>query len=188
MRPARSKAQSADLTHAIRMTLMIGFAVVATAILIFAMAAPAFAGGSGGMGGGSLPSSTPSKPKGPTDTRAYKDAVKHINKEEYDDAITLLKALNSVAPGDADVLNYLGYVNRQLDKDALAMAYYGEALEIKPRHKGANEYLGELYLKTGDLEKAEAQLELLDDICTFGCSEFRDLRDKIAEFKTAQSS
>ena len=59
---------------------------------------------------------------------------------------------------------------------------------IDPNHKGANEYLGELYLKLDQLEKAEAQLARLDDICTFGCEEYNDLKAAIETHKTGGNS
>ena len=63
-------------------------------------------------------------------------------------------------------------------------AYYDQALMIDPKHKGANEYLGELYLKLGQLEKAEAQLARLDDICFFSCEEYDDLKAAIETYKS----
>ena len=90
-----------------------------------------------------------------------KTPSKLINQEKYSEAISKLLLLNATQPGDPDVLNYLGYAHRQLDKNELALEYYMQALAAKPKHKGANEYLGELYLKMGELEKAEAQLEKL---------------------------
>jgi len=149
-----------------------------------------YAGGGGTAGGGSVggTSSQPSRVDGPTDTDQYKDAVKLINQDKYAEAIELLRPLNSSSPGDADVLNYMGYSYRQLGKYEVALGYYNQALEAEPKHRGANEYLGELYLQTGELEKAEAQLERLDDICTFGCSEYRELKAKIEEYKAGESA
>ncbi len=68
--------------------------------------------------------------------------------------------------------------------DTPTETYYDQALTIDPKHKGANEYLGELYLKLGQLEKAEAQLARLDDICTFGCEEYDELKAAIETYKT----
>ncbi len=47
---------------------------------------------------------------------------------------------------------------------------------IDPDHKGANEYLGELYVQTGQMALAREHLEKLDDLCTFGCEEYDDLK------------
>ncbi len=56
------------------------------------------------------------------------------------------------------------------------------------RHRGANEYLGELYLQTGDLAKAKERLEKLDDICFFGCGEYNDLKAAIEAYKSGKVS
>ncbi len=56
-------------------------------------------------------------------------------------------------------------------------------MRINPKHRGALEYSGELYLMTGDLAKAEQRLAALDKACTFGCGEFSDLKKAIAQYK-----
>ncbi len=167
-----------------------GFAITLfTALVLFAFTSTGFAAGSMGGGGfGGSTSTESERPPSPTRSREYRQAVKLINKEQYSEAITMLLALNEQHPGNADILNYLGYAHRQLDQDDAAMDYYMQALAVKPNHKGANEYLGELYLKLGELEKAEEQLAKLDDICTFGCSEYRDLKASIEAFKADQSA
>ena len=63
---------------------------------------------------------------------------------------------------------------------------YKKALAIDPDHRGANEYLGELYLQTGDLAKARVRLDKLDGICFFGCEEYDDLKRAIKAFEAAQ--
>ena len=40
------------------------------------------------------------------------------------------------------------------------------ALGVNPKHKGAHEYLGEHYLRMGDLPKAEGQLKILQEVIT----------------------
>lgn len=180
----------ADDQNRLKRILLIGFVSVSIAAAAIALSSHAFAAGGFSGGGFSGGTSAPEKqkPKGPTSTKAYKDAVKLINQEKYSEAISKLLLLNATQPGDPDVLNYLGYAHRQLDKNELALEYYMQALAEKPKHKGANEYLGELYLKMDELEKAEAQLEKLDDICTFGCSEYRELKAKIAEYKANKNA
>ena len=66
---------------------------------------------------------------------------------------------------------------------AAAEQYYAEALRIDPKHRGALEYSGELYLMTGDLPKAEQRLAALDKACTFGCSEYTDLKKAVQNYK-----
>jgi len=114
------------------------------------------------------------------------DAKQAIKKEDYNAAIVKLDQLNKEESGDADVLNLLGYSYRKLEKFDEALDYYQQALNADPKHKGAHEYLGELYLQTNQLEQAEEQLAILDGICTFTCGEYRDLKKSIKKYKQAQ--
>ena len=77
----------------------------------------------------------------------------------------------------------MGFSHRKLDKVEEAFKYYNRALELNPRHQGANEYIGELYLQTKNLNKAEEHLEVLDDVCFFGCDEYDDLKNAIEKYK-----
>jgi len=115
------------------------------------------------------------------------DAKQAIKKEDYDAAIKELNRLNETESGDADVLNLLGYSHRKLEDFDKALDYYKQALNADPKHKGAHEYLGELYLQTNQLEKAEEQLAILDDICTLTCGEYRDLKKSIKTYKKNNS-
>jgi len=73
-------------------------------------------------------------------------------------AITELKRVNDT--GNADWNNLMGYSLRRSSPPDYPAAerYYNEALRIDPRHKGALEYSGELYLILGRLEDAEKRL------------------------------
>jgi tetratricopeptide (TPR) repeat protein len=87
--------------------------------------------------------------------------------------------------GSADWNNLMGYSHRKAKKPdhAVAERYYGEALRIDPRHRGALEYSGELYLALGDLAKAEARLAALNQVCAQPCAEQATLKQAIAAFK-----
>ena len=105
----------------------------------------------------------------------YLAAVRLINEGAYEAAIAdLYKAAAIVGP-HPDILNYLGYSNRKLGQMTKAQDYYAQALALDPDHKGANEYLGELYLEIGEIGKAKRQLARLDQLCGFGCAEREDL-------------
>ncbi len=118
----------------------------------------------------------------------YKKAVKLVKAQDFAGAEPLLAGVVQKDPKNADAWNYLGFTQRKLGKLDEAFASYNEALLIDPKHDGANEYLGELYLMTGDLAKAEAQLAVLDKNCTFSCTEYHELKDAIADFKKKQGS
>ncbi len=107
-----------------------------------------------------------------------------IDAGDYQDAIPILEDVVETDPENANAYNLLGFAFRNLGDYGKSETYYDQALKIDPKHKGANEYLGELYLKLGHLEKAEAQLARLDDICTFGCEEYDELKAAIETYKT----
>src|SRR5215510_10256824 len=48
-----------------------------------------------------------------------------------------------------DVYNLIGFSLRKSGDYQQARAFYRKALELDPDHKGALEYLGELYVETG---------------------------------------
>lgn len=113
----------------------------------------------------------------------YRAAVAAIKTEDYENALVFLKKADQSLPENADILNLLGYSYRQLGVFESSLDYYHRALEIDPQHLGANEYLGELYLQTGELEKAQERLEVLADACWFGCEEYDELKEAIEAYK-----
>ena len=77
-----------------------------------------------------------------------------------------------------DILNYLGFTLRKAGNFEEAEKYYLAGLKIKPNHRGINEYLGELYVKTNRIELAKERLEVLKG-CK--CEEFEELKELIEE-------
>ncbi|MEO3427326.1 tetratricopeptide repeat protein [Pelagibius sp. CAU 1746] len=138
-------------------------------------------GGAYAMGGDS---GSADKPADPT----YAAAKQLVENGKYSEAIPLLEEVVAKDDKNADAFNYLGYSNRQLGNNDAALAHYQKALALEPRHRGANEYLGELYLILGDLEKAEERLDVLDGACFFGCEEYTELKNAIAEYKAKAGS
>jgi len=102
-----------------------------------------------------------------------------IAAKDYPAALTELRDL-AETDQQADVYNLLGYTLRKTGDFETALTYYGKALELEPDHKAAHEYLGELYVETGKLEKANEQLASLSRLCPAGCEELQDLRNFIA--------
>ena len=105
---------------------------------------------------------------------------------DYGVAVNKLARLHEQDPNDADVLNLLGYGYRKMGNFDQARGYYLQALAIEPRHRGANEYLGELYLETGQLDKAQERLAVLDKDCWLGCEEYTELKESIEKYKLAK--
>ena len=114
---------------------------------------------------------------------AYQNAYNEVKSGNFQVAIKYLKKASKSSINKADIYNLMGYSHRKLDLLEDAFFYYEKALKLDLRHQGANEYIGELYLRTNNLKKAEEHLEVLDDICLFGCDEYDDLKDAIAKYK-----
>jgi tetratricopeptide (TPR) repeat protein len=165
---------------------MRGLKIAAVALLV---ATPCFAmggGGGGGMGGmgggygGGMRSSA-----GFDD---YANAVRLIHHEKYAEAVPLLNRALQERPGSADVLNYLGYTHRMLGDYQGSLDFYTRALARDPDHKGAHEYLGELYLKMNRLAEARGQLAELTRLCSDGCDEKDVLTKAIADYQLAAAA
>ena len=120
--------------------------------------------------------------------KQYVVAVRLINERRYREAIDDLQKAQGIVGPHPDILNYLGYSHRKLGLMEAAQEYYQAALAIDPDHKGANEYLGELYIEIGDLGRARKQLARLDAICVFGCPEREDLARLIERREGAVAS
>ena len=75
----------------------------------------------------------------------------------------------------ADVYNLMGYTLRKTGDYATSLTYYTKALELQPDYRPAREYLGELYVETGNIDKAKEQLAALVKLCPSGCEERQDL-------------
>ena len=118
-----------------------------------------------------------------TKSSAYLSAEKLINKKQYSDAIVKLNDALVTDSKNADIYNYLGFSHRKLGKMEDAAFFYNKALEINPKHKGALEYQGEMYLTLNQIGKAEENLKKLDKICFLGCTEFDKLKKSIMDKK-----
>ena len=141
-------------------------------ILALLMNNYAFAAGDGGS------SSTESDP--------YKEAkslVKRAGKLEkkekiekaqklYTQAFKKLEKAYSSDKSNPDILNYMGFTSRKIGNFGEAEKFYLTGLDIKPDHVGINEYLGELYVQTNRIDKANERLEVLKNC---NCNEFKEL-------------
>ena len=108
----------------------------------------------------------------------------HVAAKQWPAALDALRKVND--SGSADWNNLMGFSLRKSRNPDYAAAekHYDAALRIDPRHRGALEYSGELYLMTGDLAKAEQRLAALDKACRFGCEEYTDLKEAVAAYKS----
>ena len=141
------------------------------------------------MSGGSSPSSSSSSStsysyssddSGPySPTSRFKDINKLIKLEKFAEAHKMLKSLKKVNTDEADRLNLLGFTARKSGDLAAAGDYYQQALALNPRHTGALEYQGELFIQLGKIELAKANLAKIDKICWLPCNAERELKKAI---------
>jgi len=108
-----------------------------------------------------------------------------IAAKQWRGAIDELNKIND--KGSADWNNLMGYSLRKAKTPDYegAEKFYNEALRIDPKHRGALEYSGELYLIKGDLATAEQRLATLDKVCRLPCEEYTDLKKSVARYKAA---
>ena len=120
----------------------------------------------------------------PAPTDRLSPARAQIAQKNWPAAIDELKRVND--PGSADWHNLMGFALRknQPPDYTAAERHYDEALRLNPKHRGALEYSGELYLLTDRLPLAEARLAALDKACLLPCEEYTDLKQAIARYKT----
>jgi tetratricopeptide (TPR) repeat protein len=118
----------------------------------------------------------------PTDPDIVR-ANKAIKDKNWNQAVELLKKALAHDNKNAEIYNLLGYSERNRGSLDVAFQYYEKALELNPKHRGAHEYIGEAYLMTGNLAKAEEHLAALDKLCFLPCEEYTDLKAAIAAYK-----
>ena len=119
------------------------------------------------------------------DTMTSKDAPDlssvrtKVKAKDFQAALAELKALADTHQ-HADVYSLMGFSLRKMGDYPTALTFYRKALDFNADHKGAREYLGELYVDMGDLPKAREQLAVLTKLCPQGCEEREDLEKVLA--------
>ncbi|MEC8643492.1 MAG: tetratricopeptide repeat protein [Pseudomonadota bacterium] len=121
----------------------------------------------------------------PAMSKSMRKAAYLIKKEDYTAALAHLETEIAADPDNADAWNLTGFAARKLGDYGRSEAAYDRALAINPKHKGALEYKGELYLTLGNLEGAEALLARLSKSCYFNCAEKKQLAAAIDAYKKA---
>jgi Tfp pilus assembly protein PilF len=151
---------------------------------VLGMALWCASGLAGAAGGTDAPSSNWSS-SGKAEDPAVKTAKGAIAAGDYASAQLGLKVALASDPGNADLHNLYAYSLRKgANPDMqLVFKHYNEALRIDPKHRGAQEYIGEAYLMTGNLAKAKEHLAALDKICFFGCAEYDELKKAVAAYE-----
>ena len=117
----------------------------------------------------------------------YDDAVKLVKragklekkdktekaKKLYAQAFKKLEKAYKTDKKNPDILNYMGFTTRKVGNFDQAEKFYLEGLKIKPNHNGINEYLGELYVQTNQINKANERLAVLKNC---NCDEYNELQ------------
>src|SRR5262249_51641431 len=104
-----------------------------------------------------------------------------IKAKDFKSALVDLNAMVDKNIQHADVYNLLGFTLRKTGDYTKAYTFYKKALDFDPDHKGAHEYLGELYVETGKMDDAKKHLAILEKLCPKGCEEREDLEKAIAD-------
>ena len=112
-------------------------------------------------------------------------AAQASDRKDWAAAQAILKEAVSKNPGNAEYHNMYAYNLRKGPNPDMSLVFkhYNEALRIEPKHRGANEYLGEAYLMVGNVAKAKEQLGALDKICFLSCKEYSELKKSIADYE-----
>ena len=100
---------------------------------------------------------------------------KLLYSEQFNQALIQVRLLDNKFPDNADINNYYGFIYRKMGEYGKSGQFYKKALQLDPRHKGALEYQGELFIKINKRAKAEKNLALLKSICGTSCSEYKKL-------------
>ena len=115
-------------------------------------------------------------------TQNFKKAYQLIDEKKYSEAYKELKSLSSPKAAD-DWNNLLGFTARKSGNLDKAAVYYALALEINPKHVGALQYQGELFITLGQIDKAKSNLKKIGKICwLFPCEEEQLLEVAISQF------
>jgi len=102
-----------------------------------------------------------------------------IAKKDFSAALTALKIADKDFTNNADINNLMGYSARNLKQYKPAATYYTKALKIDPKHLGALEYQGELFMLTKKTADAKKNLAKLKSLCGVNCEEYVDLKKAI---------
>jgi hypothetical protein len=107
------------------------------------------------------------------------------SRNDWVGAQSILKEGLAKSPNNAEYHNMYAYNLRKGPQPDMSLVFkhYNEALRLDPRHKGANEYLGEAYLMVNNLPKAKEQLAALDRLCLLSCREYSELKKSIAAYE-----
>lgn len=107
-----------------------------------------------------------------------------IDAQDWTAAVAAMQKVIAAEPKNAEAYNWLGFAQRKQGQYDAAFYAYKEALRLNPNSKSVHEYIGEAYLATDQLPKAEEHLAALTRLCSpIPCEELKDLQRAINEYK-----
>ena len=156
---------------------------IATLTLLTVSTAPSLASFSGKPQDDMKPSSSSTSASTTGEGRSAREEAERWYGDAYDDVAKANQALANGKAKDAEkrfkraiergeravgldstyyeAFNLLGYCARNLKLYDRSLTAYRRCLALKPDYEPAHEYLGELYVETGELDKAKEELAWL---------------------------
>ena len=171
------------MTHAFRITAMLG----AAALAIVTPNVPLWAagGGGGGGGGGSMPSDSAPQYDPAVE---YRNGLAAMQEQRWKDAERAFGRVLEVAPKDATTNLAMALAKLGRDDAKGARGYLEKAVRYDPDLLAAHVKLGAVYAKLGDPVKAQTQLDWLQTkstACAGACPDAKAIEDGMAEVKAA---
>ncbi|GLS05193.1 hypothetical protein GCM10007860_23430 [Chitiniphilus shinanonensis] len=157
-------------------------AIVVSLLCASACVFAAGGGGGGGSGGGGSGNDRNTAEV----TELLKQAENDILHGEWVPAQDALEKARKLAPDNADVWNWLGYVNRKQGRLEAAFKAYDRALALNPKHLGAYEYRGEAWLMADQPQRAANDLATLQKLCG-NCEQYQELEEALRDYRAAHA-
>lgn len=117
----------------------------------------------------------------------YLAGKKAVEAQDWKTAIELLSKAMQTTSNNSEAHNLLGYAYRKSGNFDASFVEYRQALKLDPANRHAHEYIGEAYLLTDNLPKAEQHLAELKKLCSpIPCEEYKELKRAVDDYKKAK--
>ncbi|MDF3025325.1 MAG: tetratricopeptide 2 repeat protein [Alphaproteobacteria bacterium] len=111
----------------------------------------------------------------------------YLSTGKYSQALSVLNAVLSRHPMSADAYTYRGYAYYRLGDRKKARENFAKAIAINPKHLGANRYIAQSYLDSGNLARALEQMQVIRLTCgDSNCEELDELEAAVNRYKRGQ--
>jgi tetratricopeptide (TPR) repeat protein len=128
-------------------------------------------------------------PHGLANDADYAAGIAAFQRADWQRVLNSMGKVVERRPWDDNAYNLMGFASRKLGDYRRALAYYHQALDLNPHHRGALEYLGEAYLDMGCIAQAHELLTRLEGPCqrlmnaVSSCQEWQELQAAIAAYR-----